>query len=161
MRQLFYMAASYSTVETRPSKLGLHAASCLSNSLLGQTPTLWFFPYSISIHMAQLVCRAGSERSEAAEGVGSGEQQAQKDVGRQDAGSRSNDGCAVKKVVTPAAKKPVAQHLIEGFSLSERVACKLAGLSRTALRYQPRTNVDGHKCSKTNRPQRLHFRFML
>jgi putative transposase len=64
-------------------------------------------------------------------------------------------------VVTPAAKKPVAQHLIEGFSLSERVACKLAGLSRTALRYQPRTNVDGHKCSKTNRPQRLHFRFML
>ncbi|MBO2692926.1 IS3 family transposase [Shewanella algae] len=47
-----------------------------------------------------------------------------------------------KKVVTPAAKKPVAQHLIEGFSLSERVACKLAGLSRTAFRYQPRKKPD-------------------
>lgn len=90
----------------------------------------------------QQVCRAGSERSKAAEGVGSGEQQAQKDVGRQDAGSRSNDGCAVKKVVTPAAKKPVVQHLIEGFSLSERVACQLAGLSRTAYRYQSRTKPD-------------------
>ena len=45
-------------------------------------------------------------------------------------------------MVTPAARKPVAQHLIEAFRLSERVACKLAGLSRTALRYQPKTNAD-------------------
>uniref|UniRef100_UPI0031F4C6C6 IS3 family transposase n=1 Tax=Shewanella algae TaxID=38313 RepID=UPI0031F4C6C6 len=52
------------------------------------------------------------------------------------------EGCAVKKVVTPAAKKPVVQHLIEGFSLSERVACQLAGLSRTAYRYQSRTKPD-------------------
>lgn len=48
----------------------------------------------------------------------------------------------LSKVVTPAARKPVAQHLIEAFRLSERVACKLAGLSRTALRYQPKTNAD-------------------
>lgn len=44
--------------------------------------------------------------------------------------------------MTPAARKPVAQHLMEAFRLSERVACKLAGLSRTALRYQPKTNAD-------------------
>ncbi|QIY07467.1 hypothetical protein FOC33_16985 [Plesiomonas shigelloides] len=31
---------------------------------------------------------------------------------------------------------------MEAFRLSERVACKLAGLSRTALRYQPKTNAD-------------------
>lgn len=45
-------------------------------------------------------------------------------------------------MVTPAARKPVAQHLMAAFRLSERVACKLAGLSRTALRYEPKTNAD-------------------
>lgn len=45
-------------------------------------------------------------------------------------------------MVTPAARKPIAQHLIDVFRLSERVACKLAGLSRTALRYQSKTNTD-------------------
>lgn len=45
-------------------------------------------------------------------------------------------------MVTPAAKKPVAQYLIDACRLSERVACKLAGLSRTAFRYEPKTNSD-------------------
>lgn len=45
-------------------------------------------------------------------------------------------------MVTPAARKPVAQHLIGAFSLSERVACKLVGLSRTAFRYQPKAGTD-------------------
>ncbi len=44
--------------------------------------------------------------------------------------------------MTPAARKPFAQHLMEALRLSERVAFKLAGLSRTALRYQPKTNTD-------------------
>ena len=48
----------------------------------------------------------------------------------------------LSKVVTPATRKPVAQHLIDAFHLSERVACKLAGLSRTAFRYKPKTNSD-------------------
>jgi putative transposase len=38
-------------------------------------------------------------------------------------------------VVTPEGRKPVARHLIEGFKLSERTACSLAGVSRTAFRY--------------------------
>ena len=45
-------------------------------------------------------------------------------------------------MVKPAERKPVARHLIEIFKLSERVACKLAGVSRTAFRYQPRTKTD-------------------
>lgn len=45
-------------------------------------------------------------------------------------------------MVTPAARKPVAQHLIDAFRLSELVACKLAGLSRTAFRYKPKTSTD-------------------
>lgn len=36
----------------------------------------------------------------------------------------------------------VAQHLIDAFRLSERVACKLAGPSRTAFRYKPKTSSD-------------------
>ncbi|WP_127924094.1 MULTISPECIES: IS3 family transposase [unclassified Pseudoalteromonas] len=47
-----------------------------------------------------------------------------------------------KKVVTPAARKPVVRHLIDEFSLSERVACKLAGVSRTGFRYSLRNKTD-------------------
>ena len=40
-------------------------------------------------------------------------------------------------MVTPAARKRVAAHLIEAHSLSERRACHLSGVSRTAFRYKP------------------------
>lgn len=42
----------------------------------------------------------------------------------------------------PAARKSIIQHLISFFKLSERVACKLAGLSRTAFRYQCKPRTD-------------------
>lgn len=45
-------------------------------------------------------------------------------------------------MVTPAARKPIAQHLIDVFRLSERVFRKFSGLSRTALWYQSKTNTD-------------------
>lgn len=47
-----------------------------------------------------------------------------------------------KNVVTPAAKKPIVQHLTEQFNLSELVACKLTGLSRASYRHQPRKHSD-------------------
>ena len=42
----------------------------------------------------------------------------------------------------PARKKQVIVHLKEAFKLSERRACYLVGLSRTACRYQTRTRSD-------------------
>lgn len=45
-------------------------------------------------------------------------------------------------MVTLAARKPVTQYLINAFRLSERAACKLVGLSRTAFRYQPKVSTD-------------------
>lgn len=39
-------------------------------------------------------------------------------------------------MVTPAGRKSVAMHLMSAFRISERRACKLAGISRTGLRYQ-------------------------
>lgn len=45
-------------------------------------------------------------------------------------------------MVKPAARKPVARHLMETFKLSERVACRLAGVSRTAFRYQRKDKGD-------------------
>ncbi len=46
-------------------------------------------------------------------------------------------------MVKPAATKHVATHMIEAGHLSERTACKLAGISRTAYRYQARLPRDG------------------
>lgn len=45
-------------------------------------------------------------------------------------------------MVKPAERKPIATHLISQFTLSERVACKLAGLSRTMFRYQRKSPTD-------------------
>jgi putative transposase len=39
-------------------------------------------------------------------------------------------------VVKPASKKHVISHLIDRFNISERNACRLVGLSRTAYRYR-------------------------
>lgn len=45
-------------------------------------------------------------------------------------------------MVKPAGKKHVAVHLIEQFKLSERSACRLAGISRTAFRYVLKSKAD-------------------
>ena len=45
-------------------------------------------------------------------------------------------------MVTPAARKPVARYLIDEFKLSQRVACKLAGVSRTGFRYCQKDKSD-------------------
>lgn len=47
-------------------------------------------------------------------------------------------------MVKPAAKKPVVRYLIDVFHLSERAACRLAGVSRTAFRYRAKTQNDCH-----------------
>lgn len=46
-------------------------------------------------------------------------------------------------MVTPTARKAVVRHLVEGHQISERSACQLVGISRTAYRYQARRHQDG------------------
>jgi Transposase and inactivated derivatives len=45
-------------------------------------------------------------------------------------------------VVKPASKKPIVARLVEYFHLSERAACNLVGLSRTAYRYKSKLKGD-------------------
>lgn len=45
-------------------------------------------------------------------------------------------------MVAPKDRKPVVAHLVDQYRLSERKACWLTGLSRTAYRYQRRPNKD-------------------
>lgn len=47
-------------------------------------------------------------------------------------------------MVTPASKKRIVAHVIKTFKLSERSACQLVGISRTAYRYQPKKRRDEH-----------------
>lgn len=44
----------------------------------------------------------------------------------------------------PASKKRIVRHLISVFKLSERVSCKLIGLSRTAFRYKASVRPDSN-----------------
>lgn len=45
-------------------------------------------------------------------------------------------------MVTPSSRKLIVRYLIDAHKLSERVACRLACLSRTAFRYHPKTPAD-------------------
>ena len=45
-------------------------------------------------------------------------------------------------MVKPARKKPIVARLVEHHRLSERTACRLVGLSRTAYRYQTKPKGD-------------------
>lgn len=46
-------------------------------------------------------------------------------------------------MVTPTARKTAARHLIGHYPISERTACQLVGISRTAYRYKTRKRPDG------------------
>jgi len=45
-------------------------------------------------------------------------------------------------VVTPASRKPVVRYMIAHHGLSERAACRLAGVSRTGFRYVVKPSSD-------------------
>ena len=51
-------------------------------------------------------------------------------------------------MVKPAARKQIASHMIDHHQLSERCACKLAGVSRTAYRYRAAPKNDEELRSK-------------
>lgn len=51
-------------------------------------------------------------------------------------------------MVTPAGKKEVVSHLVEHHQISERLACRLAGLSRTAYRYVTSAGGDSELCKR-------------
>ncbi len=45
-------------------------------------------------------------------------------------------------MVKPSDRKRIASHLIELFNISERAACRLYDISRTAFRYIPKKKAD-------------------
>ena len=55
---------------------------------------------------------------------------------RFDAGSADAAGGAKKKLVTPARRRTVVRFFRTGFKVSERRACRVAGVHRTTMRYR-------------------------
>lgn len=45
-------------------------------------------------------------------------------------------------MVTPASRKPVVRYMVEHHGISERAACRLAGVSRTGFRYVAKPSSD-------------------
>ena len=52
-----------------------------------------------------------------------------------DAGQCGSEGSAVKKMVTPAAKREAVVHLQALLDVNERRACQVVGADRTVIRY--------------------------
>ena len=84
----------------------------------------------------------GGVRSQAAEGTGERERQAEEAVGGRHARQRGAEGSAGKKMVTPAAKREAVAHLRSAFEMSERRACRTIGCVRMTVRYRSRRPDD-------------------
>ena len=56
--------------------------------------------------------------------------------------ARRAEGSAVKKMVTPAARREAVAHLERGYEMSERRACSLIGADRSSVRYRHRRPDD-------------------
>src|SRR5581483_2555546 len=83
--------------------------------------------------------RFGGQAAEAARGR---ERQAEAAVGRFNARQRRAEGFAVKKILTPAAKREAVARLVATYEMSERRACRLIRADRKTVRYRSRRPPD-------------------
>ena len=58
-------------------------------------------------------------------------------VAEQAPGHPDPEGCELKKVVTPAAKREMAGYVGQSYEVSRSHACGLLGLARSSMYYQP------------------------
>ena len=88
--------------------------------------------------MAEQVWRPGSVRGEASEAVGGGEPAFEADGGGFESGQADARGRhqAIKKLVTPAAKRRAAGRLLKTYRVSQRRVCRLLKLHRSVARYR-------------------------
>src|ERR1035437_1216656 len=78
----------------------------------------------------------GSERGAAAASAGRRERTAEEDCGAAGAGHRCAEGRALKKMVSPLAKREAVRVVREEARLSERRACGLLRMHRGSCRYR-------------------------
>src|SRR5690606_16685843 len=88
------------------------------------------------------VWRHGAFGSQAAQGARRRECEAEEAARRGDARQHRAQGSAVKKMVTPAARREAVAHLEQGYEMSERRACSLIGADRSSVRYRHRRPDD-------------------
>ncbi|AAM42396.1 IS1477 transposase [Xanthomonas campestris pv. campestris str. ATCC 33913] len=87
--------------------------------------------------VAGQVRRHGGRRREAPEGAGAGEQPPEAVAGRGAPGHRGAEGRVRGKTLAPQRKREAIRRMCELTSISERRACRLAGISRDAFRHAP------------------------
>ena len=87
--------------------------------------------------VATQVWRHGRSRRQAPEGVGDGECPAQEASGRGDARQRSVEDRRAGKILSPPVRRRAVADVRAKLGVSERRACRILGLSRSVLHYQP------------------------
>ncbi len=105
------------------------------------------------------VRRSGGIRCQAAAGARGGEQQAQATARGHDARQCGSEGSAVKKMVTPAAKREAVAHLQTTLGMSERRACRVVGADRKSMRYRSCRDDDGDLRSRLRELAQQRRRF--
>jgi putative transposase len=103
---------------------------------------------SDALQLEGQVWRVGGVRGEAAAGAGGRDCEAQALAGGCDAGQSGSEGSAVKKMVTPAAKREAVAHLQALLDVSERRAYRVIAADRSVIRYQSRREDDGMRREK-------------
>jgi len=105
------------------------------------------------------VRRHGGVRCQAVAGARGGERAAQATAGRYDARQCGSEGSAVKKMVTPAAKREAVAHLQTTLGMSERRACRVISADRKSMRYRSCRDDDGDLRSRLRELAQQRRRF--
>src|SRR5690606_22480420 len=114
----------------------VHQAGRRRDGGVGAGPSERLQPRQL-LRLAGEVRRPGGRGRQAAEGAGVRERPAQAPAGRGAPGHRGAEDRLRGKTLAPQRKREAVRRMLELTTLSERRACRLAGLSRDAFRHPP------------------------
>src|SRR5690606_28174300 len=80
-------------------------------------------------------------------------------AGGGDAGQRHAEGCRLKQMVTPAARREAVAHLCQVHEVSQRRACSVIEADRTSVRYRQRRPDDAALRARLHEMAGLRRRF--
>ena len=102
----------------------------------GSRPAIRYYRTDL-LSLAQRIWRYEYNRRQTDEGAGKGECPVKETGGGTESGQRNFEGCQLKKLLSPVKRKAAVADVVLHHGVSQRRACRVLKVNRTAARYEP------------------------